>query len=300
MGHTPRIAFLAPTRIGDAVLASALLAHIAATRPDARVTIVASPFSAPLFEHYPLLERLVVYTKQRHSRHWLTIWKALAGTRWDAVWDMHGSATAYLLRTKRRYVFSGGHEQPKVKQFEERFGISALPYPILWPSQAQREKALELLAAGTNYLVFGPCANWPPKEWPMRFYIELGRMLLEKSGFCDGWRPVIVCAPHERERAAALLSALAPFHPVDLTDGTHDLLTIYACMERAQGYIGNDSGLMHMAAAAGIPTLGLFGPTPSVVYQPWGKRAKAIVAPEGKLDALSVQVVAQAFAELRD
>jgi heptosyltransferase-3 len=53
--------------------------------------------------------------------------------------------------------------------------------------------------------------------------------------------------------------------------GKLDLLTAYACLERADFYIGNDSGLMHLASAAGIPTLGLFGPSNEALYGPWGE-----------------------------
>ena len=44
-------------------------------------------------------------------------------------------------------------------------------------------------------------------------------------------------------------------------------------MARCAMYIGNDSGLMHLAAASGTPTLGLFGPSPEQRYHPWGKNA---------------------------
>ena len=49
-----------------------------------------------------------------------------------------------------------------------------------------------------------------------------------------------------------------------------DLPTAGACIERADFYIGNDSGLMHLAAAVGTPTLGLFGPSLEELYAPWG------------------------------
>jgi lipopolysaccharide export system permease protein len=55
---------------------------------------------------------------------------------------------------------------------------------------------------------------------------------------------------------------------------------------------------MHMAAAAGIPTLGLFGPTPHEVYQPWGAKAAYMVAPEGDLAKLSPADVAQKLSTL--
>ncbi|HEY9549000.1 MAG TPA: glycosyltransferase family 9 protein, partial [Kiloniellaceae bacterium] len=53
-----------------------------------------------------------------------------------------------------------------------------------------------------------------------------------------------------------------------------------ACLERADFFVGNDSGLMHLAAAAGTPTLGLFGPSPEVRYRPWGPHAGYVRTPE--------------------
>ena len=58
--------------------------------------------------------------------------------------------------------------------------------------------------------------------------------------------------------------------------GKEDLYTISACLRRCSLFIGNDSGLMHMAAAANIPTLGLFGPSRVENYHPWGKYTEAV------------------------
>jgi ADP-heptose:LPS heptosyltransferase len=65
---------------------------------------------------------------------------------------------------------------------------------------------------------------------------------------------------------------------IDLV-GRIDLLTAYACLKRARLFIGNDSGLMHLSAAAGAPTLGLFGPSDDRLYGPWGPDARALRGP---------------------
>ena len=54
------------------------------------------------------------------------------------------------------------------------------------------------------------------------------------------------------------------------------MLEIYACFERCDLYIGNDSGLMHLAAASGVPTLGLFGPSKELLYAPWGEKCLSV------------------------
>ena len=66
-----------------------------------------------------------------------------------------------------------------------------------------------------------------------------------------------------------LLAAIPADRRVDLI-GRFDLAGVAACLARAALYVGNDSGLMHMAAAMGTPTLGLFGPSHATLYGPWG------------------------------
>jgi len=293
------VLFIAPTRIGDAVLASALLAHIATTQPQARVTIATSPLSAPLYEGYPLLERIIPMQKQSYSRHWLKLLREVVGTRWHSVWDIRNSAPSFLLRATHRHRFPGSDApMPKVEQYAQLLKTGPLPYPVLWTKEEHRAQAAQYVPEGQRYLVLAPIANWAPKEWPLAHFITLAQHLFADGGACHGWRPVVVCAAHERARAMPLLEALAPYQPVDLTEGLLPLLSVYACMQRAHGFIGNDSGLMHMAAAAGIPTLGLFGPTPSVIYGPYGRHTQALRAPNDALEQLTPQQVAETFSTL--
>lgn len=294
-----RILFIAPTRIGDAVLATALLRHIEAMHPQAQVTIATSELAAPLYEAYPLLERIIPLQKKKYSGHWIDLLKQVMGTRWYSVWDMRGSATSYVLRTKYRHRFRGSDApKPKVEQYADSLHTGKLPYPGLWTSATHRADAATALPDGGKYLVLAPTANFAGKEWPMEYFIALAKQLLSENGSCSDWRPVIISAAHERPRAVKLVEALSAFRPVDLTHGTLPLLSVYACMQRAHGFIGNDSGLMHMAAAAGIPTLGLFGITPAAIYGPYGLRTRAVIEPTKQLENLSVARVAQELAEL--
>ena len=56
--------------------------------------------------------------------------------------------------------------------------------------------------------------------------------------------------------------------------------TVAAALSRCAVYIGHDSGLMHCAAAAGIPTFGLFGPSYPHLYGPWGDNTAYARTPE--------------------
>jgi ADP-heptose:LPS heptosyltransferase len=83
-------------------------------------------------------------------------------------------------------------------------------------------------------------------------------------------RVAVLAATHERAQAAPLLAAIPSARSIDLV-GRTDLLTAAAALRRCALFIGNDTGLMHIAAAIGTPTLGLFGPSPVAQYAPWGR-----------------------------
>ena len=92
--------------------------------------------------------------------------------------------------------------------------------------------------------------------------------------------------------AADLLTRLP--EAIDLV-GRFDLPEVAACLERSALFIGNDSGLMHLAAAAGAPTIGLFGPTDAATYAPAGPRAMAVEGARSEMVAITEeQVVAAA------
>ena len=77
------------------------------------------------------------------------------------------------------------------------------------------------------------------------------------------------------------------------------LRTLAAALSRAGLFVGNDAGVSHLAAAAGAPTLALFGPTDPALWAPVGPRAVVLRAPDGSLDGLAVADVVAAARRLR-
>src|SRR5262249_23722864 len=105
-------------------------------------------------------------------------------------------------------------------------------------------------------------------------FAELAQRLTAPAGLFPNARVAVLAAAHERAQAAPLIAALGP-RAIDLVGKIH-LLTVAAVIKRAVLFIGNDTGLMHLAAATGTPTLGLFGPSPIDQYAPWGPHAAAV------------------------
>jgi len=273
-----RILFVTSTRIGDAVLSTGLLDHLIRTHPDARVTVACGPVAEGVFARMPNREKTIVLVKKRLSAHWLGLWAEVARTRWDLVVDLRGSALAWLVPARRRAVMQGGRRAGhRIGHIAETLGLPRPPPPVAWFSQADAARAAALLPGDGPFLALGPSANWSGKVWPPERFVELFRALTAPGGPLPGARAVVLAGPGAQEAAmvAPVLAALP--EALDLT-GRLQLPEVAAVMARCALFVGNDSGLMHLAAAAGTPTLGLFGPTPASEYGPIGRAARAVLA----------------------
>jgi ADP-heptose:LPS heptosyltransferase len=278
-----KILFVTATRIGDAVLSTGLLGHLAERHKGARFTIAAGPAAAPLFEAVPGLDRVLVLEKRKWSLHWAELYRHVAAARWDLVVDLRGSALAYLLWTRRRVVAGkGDYAEHKVVQLARLLALDPPPAPRLWLAPQHHERAAQLVPPGAPLLAIGPAANWRGKEWRAERFAALALELTAPGGPLPNARVAVMAAAHERAQAAPVLDALPAARRIDLV-GRVDLLTAAAVLRRAALFVGNDTGLMHIAAASGVPTLGLFGPSPLHQYAPWGERTATVrteAAPE--------------------
>ena len=293
-----RILFISSTRIGDAVLSTGLLDHLMRAHPEARFTIVCGRVAEGVFRRMPRLDRLIAVEKRRYSLHWLEIWGQLATTRWDLVVDLRASAISWLLWTRRRAVIQGGRRPGhRLTHLAALLGVEPPPLPVIWTAPEDTARAAALLPEGQPWLVLGPTANWHRKVWPAARFAELALSLTAPDGALPGAGIAILGGPGDQERSMATPVLTALPQALDLV-GKLDLPEVAAVMARAAIFIGNDSGLMHLAAAAGAPTLGLFGPTPSDEYGPAGPKARAVLADgppgQGAMEDLPVARVLEA------
>jgi len=273
-----KILFVTATRIGDAVLSTGLLGYLVDRYPNARFTIVAGPVAAPLFEAVPRLDRIIALKKRSYGRHWLDLYRIVAPIRWDIVVDLRHSALTHLLQAKQRYAVAKRDDtEHRVRQLARLLSLDPPPSPRLWTLPAHERWAAALIPSGDPVLAIGPTANWGAKQWRPERFAELALRLTAAQGILAGARVAVMAASHERAQAEPVLAALPAGRRIDLI-GKVDLLTAAAAIKRTALFVGNDTGLMHIAAATGTPTLGLFGPSPPERYAPWGERAAFVAA----------------------
>ncbi|MBI5685616.1 MAG: glycosyltransferase family 9 protein [Verrucomicrobia bacterium] len=167
------------------------------------------------------------------------------------------------------------------------------PHPRLFPNAADRAFAEQFLAPITNHelpitvVAIHPGSGGEHKVWPTDRWAAVIRWLREQHR-CD-----ILLIGGEADDAAR--RALAPFNLPAAWN--LPLPQLAAVLERCALFAGHDSGITHLAAAVGIPTLALFGPTSPDIWAPLGPHARVVSAGE-VMGALRVETVTAALEEM--
>lgn len=130
-----------------------------------------------------------------------------------------------------------------------------------------------------------PGSGSPSKNWPMEKFIELGRELSDL-----GHRVMWIRGPAEPEFPAGI--------PSDQVLDRPSLQALAATLEQSRLYVGNDSGVSHLAAAVGTPSIVLFGPTSAMVWRPDGPSVRTVIAERTEISNLRVEEVLAAAKEL--
>ncbi len=283
-----KILFIAPRMIGDAVMSSGVLDHFIRAQPEARITVVASPEAAGLFARMPQRERTILLRKRRTHLHWVELWAEVVRTRWDVVIDLKGSGLPYAVLAQRRHMRRPMAGLRLYEQHAALLGLDPAPVPVTWTGEAERAKARTLLADGTPVVALCPTASWTPKMWPAERFAALFRRLAD--GPLPNARAAVFGGPGAREREAVepLLRALPG--AIDLC-GRLTLPEVVACLERCSLAMSNDSGLMHLAAATGTPTLGLRAHfiDRAAPFRPTGRAADWVLRGGDTMAAISVE-----------
>jgi lipopolysaccharide export system permease protein len=265
-----KVLFITNTRLGDAVLTTGLLSKVIERFWPCDVTIACGPTPAPLFTAVPGLKRIIILDRKEKHKAFLRLLVHSMQFYWDAVVDIQNSFVSYLVPRKR--VFRNAKmntTEHKCVQLARVMKLAKVPDGHIWLSDAARKRAQELLPEGAPVLALCPTAGAGPKMWPAERFIELAQRLPFK-------RAAIFAAEHERDWVMPIVAALrGKMEVIDLA-GKTDTLEAAACLARSSVCVANDSGLMHLSAAMGIPTLGIFGASSDLVYGPHGPITAAV------------------------
>ena len=146
------------------------------------------------------------------------------------------------------------------------------PQPRLFPSDGDREAAGKFLArlGRERIAAIHPGSGGEKKNWPVERFAALARWLVDELDM-----QLLVVRGEADERAVTSLLKLLEGRPVAIAHGLK-LPELAAVLERCALFAGNDSGITHLAAAVGTPTVAMFGPASPPGWQPTGKSVAVV------------------------
>lgn len=130
-------------------------------------------------------------------------------------------------------------------------------------------------------MVIHPGSGSVKKNWPLDRFIRLGKELKNARGPIE-----FLLGPVEQELFSP--DAIYGIQENFPLRGFSDLTLLADYLKNARGFIGNDSGVTHLAAQLGIPTIGLFGPSNPVQWRPIGPQVRVIESRDGTMAGIAV------------
>lgn len=280
MSDASEILIVGPSWVGDMVMAQSLFKILKMRHPDAAIDVLAPAWSLPVVARMPEIRRGYASGTGHGKMNWLSRWRVAGELReigYDTSIILPRSFKAALIpwladiptRTGYRGEFRYGlindvreFDEAVLDQTVKRFAslgldpaeaIPALPNPALRISAERQQRLLQEfgLNTGQKTIAFLPGAEYgPAKCWPAENFASLARLLNEA-----GYAVWIMGSAKEESVGETIAAGSAAINLCGKTE-LEDVVDLLDLCEQA---ISNDSGLMHVAAAAGVHVQAIYG-----------------------------------------
>ena len=262
-----KILIIGHSRIGDTILSTGLINFIIEKHQDAQVTIVTSNISKDIFIDMPRLERLIIVDKQKYAKHWIKIWSSVKNIKWDLIIDFRSSFLSYFLEAKERKIFKGNKVEYIVKQYSRFLKLDYEILPKIWANFEKYRNILREKKIKEKFICVAPISAWQGKDWPINKYFKL----LNDPMFSEF--QIVILGATDRASDNTKIKHLKESLSTKVNNlmNKADMIETYFILKSSSLFLGSDSSNMHLSAVAGIPTIGLFGPTNDKVYGPRGE-----------------------------
>jgi ADP-heptose:LPS heptosyltransferase len=305
------ILIIRPGAIGDTLLTLPIIQALRVQYAPSSVTLVGNAAVLPLARACGVIDEFYDYQETRWSHLFLTersgpmrdvgLDPILKGAQLAICWlrDPDGIVERNLRAAGiQQVVVAPGRPDPSASEGIHITAYLAKSIGLTW-KKPLHQISLSLpditrQEHGTGPVALHPGSGGVRKCWPVEHFAAIIGYLWQKHRAAV----LLLAGPAEQERLVQLRSLLDAYprsgQCAYLVDAP--LLTIAQRLQRCQCYIGNDSGLTHLAGMLGLPTLALFGPSDPVLWHPPGPSVS--VLHEQALEQLDVETVIAKLAAL--
>jgi heptosyltransferase I len=296
----PRFLITRLSAIGDCILTMPLACALRDAFPDAWIGWITEKGCASLLQEHTALDQVIVVPKQflYKPRELLRVRRKLQALRIDTTLDPQGfiksSALGWLSGAKRRIGFRApvGRElspwlnnslvtsqtQHVVDRYRELLSpLGVQPTPVRFDiprcANALQSMSAWLYSQQLDHqplAVLNPGAGWNSKLWPLERYSAVAQFLLEEHSLRT---LVIWCGEQERYWAKQIVAGARGAATLSPSTSLPDLAALYRL---STIFVGSDTGPLHLAAAVGLPCVGIYGPTPPSQSGPYGPDHRSV------------------------
>ena len=281
-----KLLFIGNTRLGDTIMSTGLLNSLC-NNHDADATVVCGSVAVPIFKSFPNVIKIIQLNKRKYSMHWFEIWKDVKKIKWDIVCDLRSTPIIWFISARKRIILSSKESKTlhRISRLSKISPNNDKPIPKVWINNIDKKEAKSYLNNSEGpYIAIGPTANWNAKIWPAEKFAKLIENIM-KYNFFKGGTIILVGGPGEEKIGRDVEGLIKNIKIINLIG--KPIMQTPAIFSMSLIFIGNDSGLMHLAAASGTPTIGLFGPTDDKLYAPTGKKCVVVRTPESPSELMN-------------
>ena len=277
-----KILIVRTDRLGDVILSTPVIKNLRTAFPEAHIAFMCRPYTRAALEGNPYLDEVIVYDKYgEHKSTWTSIKYSqdLKKKKFDWAIILHPTNRVHLITYFAKIPFRIGwdknmgfllterlkHTKEKGRKHETEYTLDMLEILNLptedkttyFPINDDADKRIEELLAKEGlkkeekFIVIHPSASCRSKRWPPNYFSELVKTLRDKTNL----KIAVITAAGEKRFAEEIVEKN---DIIDLRGGL-TISEVGSLLKRAQLFISNDSGPVHIAAALNTPVISIFG-----------------------------------------
>jgi len=282
-----KILFVSLSNIGDAVMTLPTLIYLKKMYPSAKFDLICDARSVEIFQSFPSINKIYIRDKKGGISYQFRFIRKIRQTHYDLAVDLKTDFLLWFLRAKRKIRKMNNKSLHSV---EKHFisicsNLKKIPDPKIYIPTKLQNKIKNIFPSNkgkTIALALG--ANSNHKVWPTENYVCLLKLL--KLKFAN---IILIGSKNEMDKAQ-LFKKLYTKKVFDFC-GKLTLLETASIIKKSDFFIGNDSGLGHIASAVNTQNFIIFGDGDPDRYRPWGNKSSWYQNPEKDISLITPEQI---------